>query len=322
MSAQHRHASNRSLHRQLLTWGWVEDRKVGERRRMRHPLSGETVDVMSPEQHRGNATDVFRDVYRITCDGDADRFWAGPPPLVEAIRRATDAVRAPVVDDLTAPTVPIITRHAARPRFDQPPTQRADDLPLSTERRDTPMPPEPARTPLTPVPSTNTHKGRGSSARLLGQLLVLNGKTRDTATLAQLAGVDRDVAVNALAYLASKGLAERVMRGVYRAADRLTGDVQVRHYATDIARLTQIIADAPFVAPPDTPQSSETAAESPRTPDTAPPQELPPVDELDDGTLYDVLDLLLPGATFTVRHLAAIEEWRRHTLALIRSVTS
>lgn len=116
---------------------------------------------------------------------------------------------------------------------------------------------------------------------------------------------------NRCGYLAEQGLAERVMYGTYRVADKAKRtDVRVHHDST------------PTAAPAPAAEAEAAPAPSPVTvPVVAEPRNVVTVAESVDDTIEAVLDLLLPDG-FKASHLRYIAPWVEATKQMVSAVSN
>lgn len=363
MSARPRKVGNRTLYRQMLAWGWVKEGHRGDRWRMRHPSSRVLVEIMSPHVHTGNPSETIAEVYDVTCDGDVDAFWdhVADEVVDGADRVAAREIRA--TDDgareaartsefgmgLSCSEVRVVDHVDAR---DVAPTLSAS-FPV--------IDPDDVATGAVVLPERGSASpNRGAAAIILAALIERGTDTTTTAqAMADLVGVPIGTAQNALAYLATKDLAERVMRGTYRLGPRMAADVNVRHYSQDLDRLAAIIAgpktdpiaaaerQSPAYAeawaagadvPPPTAPGTEYAPLRARggwvpptepdgewtvapLPPRAQPEEFAVVDgEPTDDDLLQLIDVFLVPGGLRATHLPAVGRWLDATRTLIRLV--
>lgn len=302
-----RHPSNRSFFEMMVQWGWEPGKTDGQFQSMFTPpiITGrERVRVRPSNHHLGNPTSTFLEVYRLTTGGDAELFWRGPSEMwLQMLANETAAAE----ERKRAEAESSMRRARERAEAQRKEAEAAAVKAAVTVVEPKPEPePEPERSTM-PKQSTKTpamprskqvlevlcaHDVPMTVARIVAELGLPN--TSDTVR----------VISNRCGYLAEQGLAERVMYGTYRVADKAKRtDVRVHHDST--------------------PSAAEAApAPSPVTvPVVAEPRNVVTVAESVDDTIEAVLDLLLPDG-FKASHLRYIAPWVEATKQMVSAVSN
>jgi hypothetical protein len=261
------------------------------------------VRVKPATQHEANPTTTFRDVYKITCDGDAEMFWHGPSDMwlqmlsmerAKAEKRAKDEVAASL-----AKAAERAERMAADAAMKNQPVRVIAPEPERGAPVANPKPGELLREAKagTRVPSNavleilTEHDGPMTVKTIVAKMGLDTSNIRNTIDVANRCG-----------YLTQKGLAERVMQGTYRISDRgKTNDARVQHDGIHLRAVPQ---------QPDPPAVTQ---QQPPAPEVA------RVAESVDDVIEAVLDLLLPQG-FKAAHLRFIAPWVESTKRMVDAV--
>lgn len=331
--------SNNRFIQQMELWGWTKRRNQGDRwlmERKSHPGTP-NIAVMAPNVHKGNNTLVIREVYDWTTEGDANVFWARKAPAnvpvvpatVETIdkykQRMDDGERYCQSCGETYNVAEIGENDGFCIKCD--PTRIVDPAGPFTDiddDRETPgqgvadvvdSEKGPGAPPDVPAIESPAKAVRGASKDVLVYLHQHPFETVTAATVAKATGVSVKTTQNALSYLASIGLAERVLRGAYRLDPLLAADKVVHHEHTGPVEVTYAPAPAPE-APP-----------APVLPkvfiygDPAPVITAPEPDSGDD--LDALLELILPADyRFHPSHIKHMRRWQTQTAELLAALRS
>lgn len=314
-----KHPSNRRIIEQMRLWGWAVGKQNGKWQQMLGPpvgdMKGVTIAVKPASQHDANPTDVFLEIYRITTAGDAEAFWDGPPDqqawddmLAQAWKREKARREQDQADALSRAAENaqrLAVQHRAEKRRQERLAEAAKQTPnVSRETSAKPITKKPTTKKESMIPerrliNIDPAKVRLRSSDVLQVLVTKDRPMNHTALLKELNLEDnaqnRSDVSGRCCYLASKGLAVRVMAGTYRAApDAHAIAARISH---------DVHSDQP-----------QTAAHS----DPAPA--VRQVVESIDDTIEAVLDLLLPHG-FRAADLRFIAPWVETTKTMVEEVS-
>lgn len=325
--------SNGRLIEQMLLWGWTLDKSHGDMVLMKHPLTRHKIDVRAATYHKGNPTSTIREVYSLTTESDAGRFWARTAPLTEVAAEAY-AAALPEIHPIAPPPGPRLPNPGTRDESGTPPGLVADPAP---ELKDPPR----------------VIKNRGLTNKVF-EAMLREQRPTSARQLAVRLGHDAVATASALSYLYGKDLLERVKQGFYQLPDalrtedmrvihRIIGDLNeglplehvrmvMAHHADPPERvITEAKINAVSIEAEGTPGTSLTVlASEPKAvqdvvaalaPDPDPrDRDAPPMAEEDVDDLIDtVLDMMFPDG-FKARHRRTVEAWAEATCKLIVEV--
>jgi hypothetical protein len=321
-SAIPRHPSNRKVIDQMMLWGWALGKRGGRWQQMiGAPIgatAGVTLAVCAATQHEANPTTVFLEIYRLTTSGDAEAFWEGPPDpqfWSDTVRQARDRERRRKEveqTDALAKAAENAQRQAMLERAANRRKERLHILPDVPE-----LPPEPkARKPRKEeaVPTSQTPGYPTIRSSAVFDVLARNDRPMNAMAIVKELGLEEN-ALNAKVvndrcnYLQDKGLAVRVMNGVYRASPQ--GHAIAARIQHDVSNTN---GSQPTAAPPN-PTTLVTTSLDPG----AEPRVISVAIESIDDTIEAVLDLLLPNG-FRAADLRFIGPWVESTKVMIAQV--
>jgi hypothetical protein len=311
-----RQPSNRSVFEQMLRWGWTEGNSDGKWVSMYGPPIGETdgvrLRIRPATQHDANPATVFRDIYRLTTNGDPRLFWAGPGDMHRQIISMALAEKEAQSKRIEEEKIAKAAARAERQAAEEAARRAREAVKVTVT---TPTPAIQPTEPEQEQPMTATTKGRvldsfPASKVVLGVLAEFDRPTTVRELLIHFGYPTNADYTNAMSgrcsYLVSKGLATRVMYGSYRVANN----------ASAISARVQHQVDP---ASPQTPPAAPAAPAAPAQ--IAPPSVSPTVAaESIDDTIEAVLDLLLPSG-FKASHLRYIAPWVETTKRMVEEVT-
>lgn len=317
--------SNGRLIEQMLLWGWTIDKRHGDMVLMKHPIMRRKIDVRAATYHKGNTTQTIRDVYDLTTDNDAARFWARTEPL-GAEAEATLVAPRPIGPERPEPE-PDEPAIAPEDRFAAVARSSDDELTdrLVASASYTP-PAEPDKDPPRVI------RNRGLTNKVFESLL-RDQRPTSSRQLAVRMGHDVNAVSSALSYLYSRELLERVKTGFYQLPpDLRTEDVRVIHRIVNqlneglpLEYLRTTLAHDSASTPPLETQplavQDVVAALTPTEPDPDPrDRDAAPMDPADVDDLIDtVLDMMFPDG-FKARHRRTVDAWAEATRKLIVEV--
>lgn len=317
-----RQPSNRSVYEQMLKWGWTEGNTDGKWLSMYGPpigqMDGVRVRIRPATQHDANPTTVFRDIYRLTTNGDPRLFWAGPGEMYEQILDMARAEKAAHQRRVEEEKIAKAAARAERQRLEDEARRQREAVRVTAVVPD-PVMPDPVTSEPEKEPMSNRVKIEGfpASKDVLSALSELD-KPITVRDLLKHFNLPTDTPhTNAMSgrccYLVDKGLAERVMYGTYRVAQSAGAiSARVQHQVDRPPSQTQPAATvAP--APPSSPDAAGGAVEPPTVSHAV------MVESIDD-TIEAVLDLLLPDG-FRAGHLRFIAPWVEATKRMVQEVT-
>lgn len=303
-SAVPRAPSNRRVIEQMKRWGWTTGRQDGRWMTMHGPpigeMSGITLAVRPGSQHDANPTTIFHEIYNLTTNGDANSFWEGPPEvwqdMLRQARERSEKARA-------------AAKEAELARAAQVAREREwEAIRIEGERQAEAARAEAAKREVKEMESKRkTGKGiRTSDIRASDVLdcLATNDRPMNIQAVGRRMGLDMDNETNVrdvgnrLAYLYSKGLAERVMAGTYRALGSGTATSgRIEHHV-----------DRKNTHEPERVSPDRTIFN---------PITIEPIED----SIEAVLDLLLPNG-FKASHLKFIAPWIDATKQMLNEVVS
>lgn len=310
-SAIPRHPSNRKVIEQMMLWGWALGKRDNRWQTMvGAPIGatqGVTLAVASATQHDANPTTVFLEIYKLTCAGDAEAFWEGPPDpqfWSDTVKQARDRERKRKEVAQTDALARAAESAQHQAMLDRAATRRKERLHILPEVPELPPAPVKERKPRKEESVPLTSKTTVRSNDVFG-VLVNNDKPMNISEIATAMGIEhtsrnlRDV-TNRGGYLVSRGLATRVMNGTYRATQQ--GHAVAARIQHDVTQNDRPTASKPPVT---------------HFVDVSVPVTI--VAESIDDTIEAVLDLLLPGG-FRAADLRFIAPWVEATKAMIAQV--
>ena len=294
--------SNRAVIERVIAWGGVEVGHRSGKVRYRMP-DGSLHDLQPVGTGKGNPPKTVADLARSCCVTTSQWWWAAPglerdELLAEARAEITERMLTEDAERRSK-LKPVIPRHAT------PPTPTAD-------------PKAPAMPAAPPAPIT---RERGH-ARAVHEAHTDTGQPMTADRLAEVTGLTRARVIGAGGYLVERGLAERPVKGTYRATalrpqgHKVDIDVDVHHGRQGAATLPAEPLEAPSA-----PEVPAPAPEAVQAPPPVPVDALPlaPVTADVEEELATVLDLLFPGG-IKGRHLGYVNRWQQATAALIAAV--
>jgi predicted RNA binding protein YcfA (HicA-like mRNA interferase family) len=294
--------SARRIIRQMNLWGWTEGKTKGEHVEMYHPEKAETVWVYRVEANQHTGNEQMRQIYRLTCGGDAIQFWS----------RETQYVPNP--DNVTPITKPrtISAKPAFRTDAPAPATTQPSPEPTIEESKNMHI----SNTEKTKKPSSNT----GISSLVLQAMMEKPRTLFSSVDLANLFDVDRSVAANAMTHLHSLGHVVRIKRGLYRLSAEMAATRVVHHAHTGPV---EHVREQPFTPEQPSPLVDVVFAIADKV-DELDDRTAQPIEEaIKDSYLDELLELILPdGYQFKVKHLDAMSEWKQATAELLRTLRS
>lgn len=295
------HPSNRHLVNTMLAWGWMHDKSRSDQKHwhMTWPASNTAVRVVAPGYKGQNHNDIINQImtiqFGIAGNPSLERFWnKAPAHTPENVKGITPLA---VVLDETNLRV-----------------EEIKALPLKERAK-------------------RVQSNRGAASTAL-QVLIAAGTPLNAQSIcarAQSSTISQKAMGNALSYLHTIGLVDRVIRGTYRAhVDLLPHTGRVRHDVTqhaaynDTGAMPTILGPVPEPAPVARVESVPEPVPVPEPAPPAPAREIAraistQVDIEDD--IDAVLDMLCPNG-FKASQLKDVLRWREETAIFIRKIRS
>lgn len=299
------HPSNKNVLDQCLLWGWTIRAHTSDWVELEHRDRAERIKVRPATFRQGNGGDVLHRAYKITCNGDAVRFWTRQEPYHTSKTRQPAGSAQMSDEEMEA--------FAARKRAESP-LDRLDraaglrvvpDLPDGGRADD--EPPASMPEPESPQPSRQTVRSMRDSSYSRGSEPRPRTIEHDVLRVARaLASANPVIQLDAVLSLIPDLTRQQVVNTMTRLADR--GLIEYGH-----GKGKYVLA-----APPKTPEPAAPIAAPSEAPSSLAPAAAAPTSPHGD-TVDAVMDLMFPDGVKT-KHMPALIRWREETIRMMTEV--